>query len=219
MTSTTIRLWTIDLNTVQTEAAPPDGGPRASQEARRRALQHRADQAGVQLFWSCPVCGADGHGRPQLRDRRGDISVTWAGRWGVAAIASSRIGVDAELWRDAPSPATSVLSSTEVVALASLPAPSRAQGFLRLWTAKEAVAKADGRGLTLPLTKLDVASVITDDRATVPFDGATWHVAQFDHAFPDGQPAIIALAANRKIGHVRWSALGVPTAMPGRGAS
>jgi phosphopantetheinyl transferase len=219
MKSTTVQLWTIDLKAFETEAVLTDNRAWPTRQARRRALRHVADQAGVELFWSCPVCGQDGHGRPHVRGRGHDISVTWAGRWGLVAFAAGPVGVDAELLRDAPRPVTSTLSSAEAAALASRPGPHRAESFLRLWTAKEAVAKADGRGLTLPLAQIDVAAVITHGRAAVALDGVTWHVSVIGWAFPDGEPATVAVAANREIRRVVWSPMAAPARPLPQGAS
>jgi 4'-phosphopantetheinyl transferase len=54
-----------------------------------------------------------------------------------------------DLWRVAAAPA-------ELDALAALPEEERDAAFLALWTRKEAVLKACGRGLTVPMTALAV---------------------------------------------------------------
>jgi 4'-phosphopantetheinyl transferase len=54
-----------------------------------------------------------------------------------------------DLWRVASTPA-------ELDALGALPEEERDAAFLALWTRKEAVLKACGRGLTVPLTALAV---------------------------------------------------------------
>jgi 4'-phosphopantetheinyl transferase len=47
-------------------------------------------------------------------------------------------------------------SPTEVESLFALPEAERPEGFLRIWTRKEAVIKAFGKGLALPLAGFDV---------------------------------------------------------------
>ena len=212
MSPAAIQLWTVDLDGIGTEPARVGDRAKPRRELRRRALQAIAEQAGLELFWSCRVCGVDGHGRPHVRREPYDISVTWTGRWGLVAFADCRVGIDAEPSNATPSPVTSALSSTEAALLAARPESKRTRSFLRLWTAKEAVAKADGRGLTLPLNQLDVAPAVTDGKARVKFDATTWHVAVQDHTFPDGEAATVAIATNRRIGRVNEITFrGVPT--------
>ncbi len=157
---------------------------------------------------SCPVCGEDGHGRLTVRGEDVNVSVAWAGRWGVVAIADCRLGIDAELLRGAPSPVTSALAPQEVAALDGLSGRAHAESFLRLWTAKEAVAKADGRGLTLPLAQLDAAPVILHGRATVAVDGTSWHAVVWDYEFPDGERAAFAIATEVESLSIVWSPKG-----------
>jgi phosphopantetheinyl transferase len=219
MNPAAIQVWTVDLDGAGAGPGRVRDRAKPHREARKRALQGIAEQAGLELYWSCRVCGVDGHGRPHVRHQPYDISVTWAGRWGLVALADCRVGIDAEPWRGAPNPVTSALSSAEVALLAARSEKDRAWNFLRLWTAKEAVAKADGRGLTLPLNRLDVAAAVTDGRAKVEFEGTTWHVAVLDHAFPDGESAAIAIAANRRFDRIDEIALTRSlTLSPHRGA-
>jgi 4'-phosphopantetheinyl transferase len=67
----------------------------------------------------------------------------------------------------------------EVAWLERLPEPDRAEGFLRLWTLKEAFIKATGRGLSQPLDSfwfdvfppaIQFAAVIDDDPAAWAFE-------------------------------------------------
>jgi phosphopantetheinyl transferase len=204
MNAATIRLWTVDLGAIGPLAVPNDTA-RLRQQARQRALDHVALQAGVEVVRSCPVCGEEGHGRLTIRSEDADVSVAWAGRWGVVALADCRLGIDVELLRGAPSPVTSALAPQEVAALAHLSGRARAESFLRLWTAKEAVAKADGRGLTLPLAQLDAAPVMLEGQATVAVDGTNWHVVVWDYEFPDGERAALAIATDTGSLRIVWS--------------
>ncbi len=177
---------------------------RLRRQARNRALEQVAEKAGVEIDGRLPVCREHGHRQPAVRGGELTVSVTWAGRWGVVAFADCRLGIDAELLRGAPRPITSALSPSEVAVLEALSGRGRSESFLRLWTAKEAVAKADGRGLALPLPQLDAAPVIGDGQATVVVDGTSWHVAALDHEFPDGEPAALAIATDREARKVIW---------------
>jgi 4'-phosphopantetheinyl transferase len=200
----TIRLWTVDLDAMGSPAIGPNDAARLRRLARHRALEHVAEQAGVEVVSSCPVCGEEGHGRPVVRGGGDHVSVTWAGRWGLVAFADCLFGIDAEVLRGASRPLTSALSPPEVAALETLSNRDRAETFLRLWTAKEAVAKADGRGLALPLPQLDAAPVVRHGQATVVVDGTRWYVAVLDHEFPDGERAALAIATDCEAPRVIW---------------
>ncbi len=47
--------------------------------------------------------------------------------------------------------------------------------FLRFWTRKESVIKADGRGVSLPLEKINVLA----DRLFLPGNSQEWHLSEF----------------------------------------
>jgi 4'-phosphopantetheinyl transferase len=67
--------------------------------------------------------------------------------------------------------------------LLTVPSPRRAAGYLKLWTLKEAFAKALGSGLSLELTELDASGALAGDRAfRVHRQGRHWlfHSMQLD---------------------------------------
>ena len=207
MTAPTVRLWTVDLDAIEEPADVPTDtdSARRRRQARHRALKQVAAKAGVDIAEPHPVCRGNGHSQPTVGGPDLGVSATWAGRWGVVAFADCRIGIDAELLRGAIRPVTSALSPSEARVLESLSGRARSEGFLRLWTAKEAVAKADGRGLALPLPQLDAAPVIGQGQATVVVDGTCWYVVVLDHQFPDGEPAAVAVAADGDTPRVIWA--------------
>jgi len=97
----------------------------------------------------------------------------------LVALAHAReVGVDIE---HAPPDlavediAETVLSAPEKRALSRLDGKAKRMAFLRFWTRKEAYIKADGRGVSLPLERIDVSVPTT--RVAV-LDGATgeWRV-------------------------------------------
>ena len=81
----------------------------------------------------------------------------------LLAIAHMReVGVDVESARNLD-PAMdeigdTVLSEPEKQALARFRGEDRRTTFLRFWTSKEAFIKADGRGVSLPLKRIDVSA-------------------------------------------------------------
>jgi 4'-phosphopantetheinyl transferase len=96
----------------------------------------------------------------------------------VAMARGRRLGVDLE-----PDPSESlisevadvVLSPPERAALAGTARPERVTWFGSMWTRKEAFIKADGRGMDLPLERIDV---MTDPGSVRLLDpGPDWHRA------------------------------------------
>ena len=93
-------------------------------------------------------------GKPFLREPVGsgvEFSLSHSGRWAVLALASATpVGIDLEWvdprlrWRAL---ADSLLDQTQVAAVRAMPEPERLRFLLQLWTRREAVAKATGRGL------------------------------------------------------------------------
>lgn len=111
-------------------------------------------------------------GRPWLPGTSLDFNLTHAGRYAVCALsATGRVGLDAEPHapRDWAAFAPH-FTAAEWAAVQADTDPQRA--FYRLWTQKEAVAKADGRGLDLPLRAIRLRG------ATAELDGRRWHLRE-----------------------------------------
>ncbi len=89
------------------------------------------------------------------------LSLSHAGGHALIALRTDQpVGVDIELLPAAsglPDDLAAHLSPGERAALDRLPAPQRALAALRLWTCKEALLKATGRGLALSPDGLSVA--------------------------------------------------------------
>jgi 4'-phosphopantetheinyl transferase len=78
----------------------------------------------------------------------------------IAVARLGRIGVDVERLRpfvDAESIATRFFAAGETAALAALRPRDRVEGFFNAWTRKEAVVKALGGGLSIPLDSFEVS--------------------------------------------------------------
>jgi 4'-phosphopantetheinyl transferase len=105
------------------------------------------------------------HGRPALAHGHDQsLGFNWSHSGDHALIAVGRRvapGIDLECVRARPRAmdiARRYFSTAEAEALAALPATARDAAFLEMWTAKEAVLKALGRGLAFGLDRLSIAS-------------------------------------------------------------
>lgn len=139
---------------------------------RRTRLLTRVLLAGLLTDTSLTLADitVDAFGRPHLPGGY-DLSVSHTEGLAVVALAhGARIGVDAEAVR-AIDPAVYDLALSEAE-LAALPGDSSADdAFLRLWTAKEAAIKADGRGLSL-----DIRHVTPTPGGTTAVEGTVFRL-------------------------------------------
>ena len=134
--------------------------PQRGREPLRRVL---GAYLGVDA--DCVTLTSGEHGRPAL-DCGHDPSLgfNWTHSANRALIAIGRRitpGIDLEQLRPRPRAleiAQRYFSADETAALAALPAAQRHAAFLELWTAKEAVLKALGRGIAFGLDRLSIAS-------------------------------------------------------------
>lgn len=105
------------------------------------------------------------YGRPALALAHDQsLGFNWSHSGSHALIALGRHvtpGIDVERLRERPRAlaiAERFFSAGEVAGLAGLPPAERTLAFLELWTAKEAVLKALGRGIAFGLDRLSVAA-------------------------------------------------------------
>jgi 4'-phosphopantetheinyl transferase len=111
---------------------------------------------------TCATCGAQ-HGKPRLTgdDSGLQFSVSHSGeRVAVAVVRGAGVGVDVEQVvpdLDVDALARQVLSEEERAALGRLAPADRQGGFLTFWTKKEALLKATGDGLRVPLPDIVVS--------------------------------------------------------------
>ncbi|MGB2567232.1 4'-phosphopantetheinyl transferase family protein [Micromonospora citrea] len=120
-------------------------------EVARRLLR-RAGSALLGRVEREVVVGHGPDGRPWVRAGVDVLPVSVSHGDGVVVVAARRagaVGVDVERRRRLPAVALARrwYAPPEVTWLHGLPEVDRADGFLLLWTAKEAVGKALGRGL------------------------------------------------------------------------
>jgi 4'-phosphopantetheinyl transferase len=152
--------------------------------------------------------GYGAHGKPFLDGRAGPrFNVAHSGGAALFAFALDReVGVDVEpLARqaDALAIARSVFSAGEIAEIAALPAERVAERFLTFWTRKEAYAKALGRGLSLPFTRVDVASGQAVPEPGVDVGAATWTMVDLR---PEGYVgAVAAEGSGWRVRRWKWS--------------
>jgi 4'-phosphopantetheinyl transferase len=104
------------------------------------------------------------HGRPGLdpsdHDAALDFNLSHSGELALVATARGpRVGIDVERLRPGRNPlrvADRYFSEAEAAAVRALPERDRPAAFLRYWTAKEALAKGLGSGLTVPWGELEL---------------------------------------------------------------
>lgn len=118
----------------------------------------------IAIARACPQCGRP-HGKPRLTpalsSSRLEFSISHAGDRVVVAFAyGTPLGVDVEQVQPAfpvDKLVPEVLNPPEAEMLRDLDDEDRTFGFFVYWTRKEAVLKATGRGLALPLQRLTVS--------------------------------------------------------------
>lgn len=126
-------------------------------QLQRRWIAARAGMRGILasvlgVSPQAPVFTLGPHGRPELAGRNIPHSFNLSHSDSLAAFAVSEavIGVDVEQIKTLPeSVAEMVFSKPEIAALEAEPEDARALAFYRYWTAKEAVLKALGTGLSV----------------------------------------------------------------------
>ncbi|MBA3743356.1 4'-phosphopantetheinyl transferase superfamily protein [Sporichthya sp.] len=151
----------------------------------------------VAIRATCKLCGADGHGKPALWDTDPPFTFSYAyagARVGVA-VARVPVGLDVVMMSDADE-ATRVaaLAPAESAALSERPSPEWPHAVTLTWARKEALLKATGDGLSVPLADL-VVSASDADPALVAWAGGPEikHVQLADLAPGAGHVAALAL--------------------------
>jgi 4'-phosphopantetheinyl transferase len=118
------------------------------------------DPSAVRLDASCFDCGKP-HGKPRVVDGAGlEVSVSHSGSWVALAVTDGApVGVDVEEIRDAEvdSLAGIAFSAAEKATFAEVPAESRQAAFFTYWSRKEAVVKATGKGMSVPMSSLTLS--------------------------------------------------------------
>ncbi|MEA2338798.1 MAG: 4-phosphopantetheinyl transferase [Thermoanaerobaculia bacterium] len=154
--------------------------------ATRRFLGRRLDADPQSL-----VIVEEEHGKPALRDREFEFNASPSGDFVALALASETpVGIDVERRRtlhDAFALARRYFSSEEVAVVENTADIESA--FLTIWTSKEAIVKASGKGIgTSDLRSFTVP--LRDPQFRPVVDG--WSVAALDPPLDDYYAAVAA---------------------------
>lgn len=150
--------------------------------------------AGVLLYMAMERCGMlekmekikiAPHGKPYLEGSDFHFSLSHSGTFAVCAYSNSPIGVDLQIIKEKlPKHLEKILSIQEKCYLSELQEEERKLAFFRLWTRKESLVKWDGRGLHIPLNKLNFA-VRGNLLDILTFDGHKLFFEEFDMFLPE----------------------------------
>lgn len=128
----------------------------------------------VRFDATCEDCGKP-HGKPRLEGV--EFSISHSGDRIGLAVTTAPVGLDVETEnrRADDSLISYALNETEQKALAGLSPEERASAFFQYWTRKEALMKATGKGLKIPLQAitLDGARLADSTHAALTPSG-TW---------------------------------------------
>ncbi|MGW4520268.1 4'-phosphopantetheinyl transferase family protein [Amycolatopsis sp. NPDC004378] len=157
----------------------------------------------VKFDATCEDCGKP-HGRPRVPGADLTLSISHSGELiGVAATPSVPVGLDVETAgrRADDGLIEYALSPAEAAHLTGLGAEEKAAAFFVYWTRKEAVMKATGRGLRIPLKSITFSRfderprlLASDDAA---LDPAKTRLADLKAA--DGYRAAIAVLTTEEL--------------------
>lgn len=125
------------------------------------------------------VFGSGAHGKPFLQPPPLPVqfNLSHSGLRGALVVTRNmRCGIDIEKVRSEISDqaiAGRFFCARENGWLQSLPADQRIHGFFRLWSVKESILKADGKGMSIPLADVDTTNVMarTSSNVTLPDGG------------------------------------------------
>jgi 4'-phosphopantetheinyl transferase len=113
------------------------------------------------------VFDSGSHGKPFLKEPpvRIQFNLSHSGsRAALVVTRNMRCGIDIEKIRPEISDqaiAARFFCSRENEWLQSVPSDKRIEGFFRLWSVKESILKADGKGMSIPLADVDTSDILT----------------------------------------------------------
>jgi 4'-phosphopantetheinyl transferase len=172
------------------------------EDAERYLVAHGALRVivGRYLEWDPAALrfGADENGKPFLEDGALEFNLSHSGALALIAVARHRrVGVDIELIRPLPeldAIATRTCTAEELTTLSALPHRDRERAFFALWTRKEALAKATGKG---------IGGVFRDASESEPEAHGTWTVTEVN-VVPGYVASVAAEGADWRLVQCEW---------------
>lgn len=158
------------------------------------AARLRTDPAGLRFRRTCRSCGRDGHGKPALLDGEGwEFSLSHAGEHVLLAVSDAGpVGADIEAAGDHLSAVAHLVRSPREHV-------ETADEVLRIWVRKEAVLKATGDGLSVPMSSFSVTPFTWPSDPTVAA-----RMALAEPEVPAGYRAAVAVLPDRPSGELSF---------------
>ena len=151
------------------------------------AVRLGVEPESVVLDSSCYGCGKP-HGKPRVvADGAPEVSISHSGeRVALAVVDGVPVGIDVEEIRAAEVDdlARVTFTAKEQAEFAAVPAAGRQGAFFTYWSRKEAVVKATGKGMSIPMSRFTLSAfdaaprVVASEAAEV--DPARVHMADVD---------------------------------------
>jgi 4'-phosphopantetheinyl transferase len=126
--------------------------------------------------------GMNAYGKPHL-DGTDSVyfNVSHSGDWVVCAIDSDAVGIDVERIHSIDMQiACRFFSAAEYKQLMNLPSTHRLAYFFDIWTLKESLIKADGRGLSLSLNSFSINKQGSDIQLIAGDEITNYHFKQYE---------------------------------------
>lgn len=186
-----ITLWTVALDGepdhAELDALPADERWRAAEivvpAVRRRFVRARAALRRVLSAATgrpphALAIDYGAHGKPRLADHPGlHFNLSHSGELAVIATSTlGEVGIDLEALRPRPDllpVARRFFAAEEAAMVEAFDGAARSRAFLRVWTRKEAVLKATGRGIGIDTRAIAVGVDACAPRLQVDFDPRT----------------------------------------------
>ncbi|WP_336485732.1 4'-phosphopantetheinyl transferase family protein [Methylobacterium nigriterrae] len=216
-------VWSIDLRAAEARLAACGAVLSAQERARADRFQRAEDRArflashaALRLILGRALdadpgalaFAAEPSGKPVLAEGQAvAFNLSHSGDRALVGLSTeARIGVDVEAVRpmpDAARVARSYFAPDEAAALAALSPPALGPAFLAVWTRKEAVVKAIGAGLAMPLDRFSVSLPPGPARLLRFRDGpetaAAWTLVHLDPDSAHLGAAAVARASARPV--------------------